>query len=177
MNVEDKRLAALREYHAKRPGKTRNKLTEALDRIESGNTVVLKTGAKLTKTNLCLEAGVSIHTLLIKVKGTKRRRFAEVIKRYDRLVIARRGNKDPGDDKDEKIAELRALCSAANQDKQNMALEIDKLGMDLLKEREEVERLRSFEEQNAALREELRLTEGPVKLRLVGKGKGKKNDR
>lgn len=174
MSVEDKRLAALREYHATRPVKTRNRLTEALDRIESGNTVVLKPGAKLTKTNVCLEAGVSIHTLLIKVKGTKKHRYADVLERYDRLVIAKRSNKESGDDKDEKIAELRALCSAANQDKLNMALEIDKLGMDLLKEKEEVVRLCSLEEQNAALREELRLTQASVKLRLVGKGRGKK---
>jgi hypothetical protein len=174
MSTEDKRLAALRKYHATRPTRTRNKLTEALDRIESGSTIILKPGDKLTKTNVCLEAGVSIHTLLTKDMETKKHRYADVLRRYDRLVIAKRRNKESGDDKDEKIAELRALYSAANQDKLNMALEIDNLGMELLKEREEVERLRSFEEQNASLREELRLAQGPVKLTVVGKGKRNK---
>ena len=41
MIVEDKRLAALRKHHAQRPVITRSKLMEALDRIESGRTVVI----------------------------------------------------------------------------------------------------------------------------------------
>jgi hypothetical protein len=169
MSTEDRRLAALREYHATRPAKTRNKLTEALDRIESGNTVVLKPGAKLTKTSLCLEAGVSIHTLLVRDKKTRRRRYDDLINRFDQLVIDNRGKEVRGDDRDQKIAELKGLNSAANQDKLNMALEIDRLGNEVLKANEEIARLSSLEEQNAELREEIRRMQAPSKLRVVSK--------
>lgn len=174
MSTEDRRLAALREYHAKRPEMTRSKLTEALDRMESGNTVVVRQGAKLNKANLCREAGVSIHTLLTKEVATGKRRYADVLERLERLTAARRGKDTSGDDKDAKIAELRALCQAATEDKVRMAREIDSLGMALLREKEEVARLSALEEQNAELREEIRLMQASTKLRLVGKGKGKK---
>ena len=131
MSTESKRLSALREYHAQRIVNTRTKLTEALDRIEADNTVVLEAGSKLTKTNLCLEAGVSIHTLLKKIGKTKRRRFADIISRLETLA-KKKGRKNTGDDKDEKIAELRGALRGAEADKLNMALEIDDIGMKLL---------------------------------------------
>ena len=37
----NKKLAGLRRYHAARPARTRLKLLEALDRMESGHTVVV----------------------------------------------------------------------------------------------------------------------------------------
>lgn len=171
MSVEDKRLAALRKHHAQRPVVTRSKLMEALDRIESGNTVVLESDGKLTKTNLCREAGVNIHTLLVKDGKTGKRRYADVLKRFEALVTAKRRSGKAGDDKDEKIAELRAALRIANEDKVKMAREIDNIGMALLSEREEVKRLSSLDEQNAELREEVRLLKLSTNLRLVGKGK------
>lgn len=174
MSTEGRRLAALREYHRARPIATRNKLSEALDRIQHGKTVVLESGAKLTKTNLCIEAGVSLHTLLVKDKGTKKRRYADVIARFDKLVAAKRAANRSGDAKDEKIAELRAAYTSATEDNANMALEIDRLGMELLKEKEEVARLSSLEEQNAELREEIRRMQPPPGLRLASRKGDKK---
>lgn len=174
MSAEDRRISALREYHSKRPAVTRGKLLEALRRMESGNTVVLNAAAKVNKTNLCLEAGISIHTLLAKDGATGKRKYADVIKRLEKLVTNKRGKNQPGDAKDEKIAELRAAYRAAVEDKVSMAREIDNLGMALLREKEEVVRLAALEAQNADLREEIRLMQASSKLRLVKKRGGKK---
>lgn len=174
MNTEDRRLLALREYHAKRPQATRSKLMEALDRMETGNTITLQPCAKFNKTSLCLEAGVSIHTLLAKDRGTGKRRYADVLELLEKLVVGKRGIRKAGDDRDEKIAELRAAYLAATEDKVRMALEIDNLGMALLREKEDVARLSALEAQNAELREEIRSLQTSAELRLVGKGGGKK---
>ena len=47
MKASAKKLAGLRRYHAERPVKTRLKLLEALDRMESGHTVVVGTGIQV----------------------------------------------------------------------------------------------------------------------------------
>ena len=174
MKPEDRRLLALREYHAKRPEATREKLMEALDRIEHGNTVVLSPSAKLNKTNLCLEAGVCVHTLLAKDRSTGNRRYADVLERLDKLVAEKRRARKSVDDRDEKISELRTACLSLTEDKSKMALEIDRIGMALLREKDEVARLSAVEAQNADLREEIRLMQASAALRLVGKGRGKK---
>ncbi len=44
MRVSAKKLAGLRRYHAERPVKTRLKLLEALDRMNSGYTVMVGPG-------------------------------------------------------------------------------------------------------------------------------------
>lgn len=176
MTVADNRLAALRDYHARRIADTRVKLMEALDRMEAGNTVVLARGAKPTKTNLCREAGVNIHTLLKKIGKTKRRRYEDVLERLAALAAEKNGG-DDDDERDRKIQELRDVVKELEADKANMALEINNLGLELLAAREEIERLRSIEEQNADLREEIRRMQEPAKLRLIGNGKGGKNGR
>ena len=66
MKVSAKKLAGLRRYHAERPVKTRLKLLEALDRMESGHTVVVGPEFKWSKTTLAREAGVNINTLVRK---------------------------------------------------------------------------------------------------------------
>ena len=63
--VSERRIEALRRYHASRPEKTRQKLNEALDRMIAGTTTVLDPkNFKSTKSNLAKEAEISIHTLL-----------------------------------------------------------------------------------------------------------------
>ncbi len=168
MSAEDTRIAALRRYHAERMTRTRSKLAEALDRIEAGNTAVLNASAKLTKTNLCLEAGVSIHTLLTREPESGVLRYADIIERLEQLRRRRRTPKDSDDDRDAKIAELKEAYKVIVEEKLEMALEIDSLGMALLREREEVARLCSIEVQNAELREEIRRMQS-AKLQLVGK--------
>jgi hypothetical protein len=64
-----RKLAGLRRYHAERPAKTRLKLLEALDRMETGRTVVVDSGFKWSKTTLALEAGVNIKTVVRKLSG------------------------------------------------------------------------------------------------------------
>jgi hypothetical protein len=156
MSKDDKRLAALREYHARRIIVTRKKLYEALDRIKSKTTVVIPPKSKLTQKNLALEAEVSESTLIDLDPITGVRRYADVLKclkelRRDntKIIIAQ-------DDKEQKIEELRAELRLVREDKYNQALEIDRLGILLLSKTEEVERLEEVERQNAQLREEIR---------------------
>lgn len=172
MSTEDRRIAGLRAYHAQRPEKTRAKLTEALDRIESTNTAVIKPGARLTKANLCREAGVNIHTLNSKDAGTGERRYADVLGRFEKLTASKRKGDARGDDRDEKIAELRELYRGSEENKTKMAREIDRVGMELLRANEEIARLSALDRQNAELREEIRSMQSSGGLRLVGKGEG-----
>ena len=56
MKTSEKKLVGLRRYHVNRPVKTRLKLLEALDRMESGHTVVVGPGFNWSKTVLAREA-------------------------------------------------------------------------------------------------------------------------
>ena len=69
MKTSEKKLAGLRRYHANRPVKTRLKLLEALDRMESGHTVVVGPEFNWSKTTLAREAGVNINTVVRKLPG------------------------------------------------------------------------------------------------------------
>jgi chromosome segregation ATPase len=117
-----------------------------------------------------------LHTLLSVDPKNGERRYADVLQRIEKLQKPG-GIKEPhGDDKDNKIAELREDIRSLSEDKVMMAREIDRLGMELLESKEEVARLSSLEVQNAELREEIRRMQDHSSLRLVGGGKGGKND-
>ena len=60
MKASDRKLAGLRRYHADRPAKTRLRLLEALDRMESGRTLVVSPDFKWCKATLAREAGVNV---------------------------------------------------------------------------------------------------------------------
>ncbi len=69
MKTSEKKLVGLRRYHVNRPVKTRLKLLEALDRMESGHTVVVGPGFNWSKTVLAREADVNINTVVRKFPG------------------------------------------------------------------------------------------------------------
>src|SRR6266852_6180128 len=106
MRVSAKKLAGLRRYHMSRPVKTRLKLLEALDRMESGQTVIVGPGFSWRKSTLAREAGVNINTVLRKLPGGEWV-FPEINERFESLREKRQPVADSADPRDAKIAELR----------------------------------------------------------------------
>lgn len=137
-----RRIAALRDYHASRPQKTREKLNEAFDRMLAGATVIIDPkNFKLNKATLAKEAGVSIHTLLKKEK-TGERRFADVILRLESEKPNAKIAAKSDDERDQKIAELRSIVAEMGNDKLNLARQLDSVGLELLTTKEEADELR-----------------------------------
>jgi len=122
-----RKLAGLRRYHAERPAKTRLKLLEALDRLETGRTVVVGSGFKWSKTTLALEAGVNVNTVVRKLPGGQWA-FAEINERFEELKCKRLRPAAGGDAREEKIAELRTEVERLKNQNRLLALEIDRLG-------------------------------------------------
>ena len=161
----NKKLAGLRRYHAARPARTRLKLLEALDRMESGHTVVVGREFKWSKTTLALEAGVNVNTVVRKLPGGQWV-FPEINERFDQLKGKRRSTAG-SDPREEKIAELRSEVERLKDQKRLLALEVNRIGEQILQERERADRMAIYEQQNASLREEIRRIQGngeiPVK--------------
>ncbi len=112
-----RRIEALRRYHASRPGKTRQKLNEAFDRMLAGTTVIVDPKHfRLNKATLAREAEISIHTLLKKEK-TGERRFADVIARLESEKPNPKLASKSDDERDQKIAELRCIVADISNDK------------------------------------------------------------
>ena len=154
MKASAKRLASLRRYHAQRPVKTRLKLLEALDRMESGHTVAVGPEFKWSKTTLAREAGVNINTLVRKLPSGQWA-FPEINNRFEELKNKHRHVVTTSDSKDEKIAELRNEVERLREQNRLLALEIHRIGQQILEERERAERMAVYERQNVSLREEI----------------------
>ena len=165
-----KKLAGLRRYHANRPVTTRLKLLEALDRMESSHTIVVGPEFKWSKTTLAREAGVNINTVVRKLPGDEWA-FPEINDRFEALRNGRRVTTTSSDAKDEKIAELRSEVERLREQNRLLALEINRMGKQVLKERETAERMAVYERQNASLREEIRRIQAGrgTPLKLVAK--------
>jgi hypothetical protein len=149
-----KKLVGLRRYHAERPAKTRLKLLEALDRMEGGQTVVVGPEFKWSKTTLAREAGVNINTLVRKLPSGDWA-FPEINDRFEQLRNKRRHVVTGSDLKEEKIAELRSEVEGLREQNRLLALEINRMGQQVLEERGRAERMTVYERQNASLREEI----------------------
>jgi hypothetical protein len=154
MKVSSKKLDGLREYQADRPVKTRLKLLEALDRMETGRTVVVGAGFDWTKTTLAREAGVNVNTVVRKVPGGGWA-FPEINERFEALRQKRRRATTVCDPREEKIAELRNEVGALRKQNRLLALEINRMGRQVLEERERADRMAVYERQNVSLREEI----------------------
>lgn len=138
----DKRIEALRRYHASRPTKTREKLNAALDRLLARTPEVLDPKKiKLNKAGLAREAGVSIHTLLKKEQNGKPR-FQDVLSRLESSQGQRPPLRQTDDERDQKIAELRSMVAEVTDDKLKLARELDRTALQLLKANQEIEELR-----------------------------------
>ena len=168
MRASTKKLAGLRRYHAERPGKTRLKLLEALDRMESGQTVTVGREFKWSKTTLAREAGVNINTLVRKLPSGEWA-FPEINARFEQHKNRHRHVVTASDSRDAKIAELRSAVEMLREQNRLLALEINRMGQLVLEERERAERMTVYERQNASLREEISRIQagGGVPLKVV----------
>ncbi len=162
-----KKLAGLRRYHAERPAKTRLRLLEALDRMESSHTVVVGTDFKWSKATLAREAGVNVNTVLRKVPSGQWA-FPEINERFAQIKSKRLQKADTSDPRDAKIAELRSHVEELKEQKRMLALEINRIGQQILAERERADRMVTYEQQNASLREEIRRLQSAVAPMNVG---------
>jgi hypothetical protein len=160
----NKKLAGLRRYHAARPARTRLKLVEALDRMESGHTVVVGRGFRWSKTTLAMEAGVNVNTVVRKLPGGQWV-FPEINERFEQLKGKRRSTTG-SDPREEKIAELRSEVERLKDQKRLLALEVNRIGEQILQERERADRMAIYEQQNASLREEIRRIQGNGEIPL-----------
>lgn len=154
MKLSARKLAGLRRYHADRPVKTRLKLLEALDRMESGHTVVVGPGFNWSKTTLALEAGVNINTVVRKLPGGGWV-FPEINARFEEIKQKRQRAASGSDLKEEKITELRNEVERLREQNRLLALEINRIGRQVLEARERADRMAVYERQNASLREEI----------------------
>jgi hypothetical protein len=160
----NKKLAGLRRYHAARPARTRLKLLEALDRMESGHTVVVGREFEWSKTTLAMEADVNVNTVVRKLPGGQWV-FPEINERFDQLKRKRRSTTG-SDPREEKIAELRSEVERLKDQKRLLALEVNRIGEQILQERERADRMAIYEQQNVSLREEIRRIQGNGEIPL-----------
>ena len=154
MKALDKKLVGLRRYHRSRRVKTRLKLLEALDRMESSQTVIVGPGFCWSKTTLAREAGVNINTVVRKLSGGEWA-FPEINERFDRLKEKRPPAAGGSDPKDAKIAELRCEIDRLRDQNRQLALEVNRIGRQILEERDRADRLSIYQRQNDSLREEI----------------------
>jgi len=154
VRVSAKKLAGLRRYHAERPVKTRLKLLEALDRMNSGYTVMVGPGFNWSKTTLAREAGININTIVRKLPGGTWA-FPEINERFELLKQTRLRVETATDSKEEKIAKLRNEVERLREQNRQLALEVNRMGRQVLEERDRADRMAIYERQNASLREEI----------------------
>lgn len=154
MKLSARKLAGLRRYHADRPMKTRLKLLEALDRMESSHTVVVGPGFSWSKRTLAREAGVNVNTVVRKLRGGEWV-FPEINERFEELKRKRQRAAGGSDLKAEKITELRNEVDRLREQNRLLALEINRIGRQVLEERERADRMAVYERQNTSLREEI----------------------
>lgn len=170
--TSEKRIIALRRYHASRPIKTAEKLNEALDRMLAGKPVVLDPKKiKFNKAALAKEAGVSIHTLL-KREPNGSLRFGDVLTRLDSCQRKRPVLRPTEDERDQKITELRSMVAELTDDKLKLALELDRTALQLLESNQELKELR--EDNSEQLQELLalrnRVVDHPARAHRKRKG-------
>jgi len=154
MSSVEGKLIGLRRYHAERPARTRSKLLEALDRMERGQTVVVKPGFTWSKTALAREAGININTVVRKLPGGAWA-FPEVNLRFENLRRKRRKAAIANDSNEQMIIELRGQLREVREQNRRLALEVNRLGQRILQERDRADKMAAYEKQNALLRDEI----------------------
>jgi hypothetical protein len=169
MRTLDKRVAALRRYHLDRTARTRSKLLHALDRMEDGKTRVIAPGFDWSKVSLAREAGVNINTVVRKISGGGWA-FPDVNDRFDKLKRERSRSVTAFDAKKQVVVELRCEVEKLRKENRRLALEVNRIGRQVLDERDRADRMNEYERQNTSLREEIN------RIRLVRptKARGKR---
>jgi hypothetical protein len=169
MRTLDKRVAALRRYHLDRTARTRSKLLHALDRMENGKTRVIAPGFDWSKMSLAREAGVNINTVVRKISDGWWA-FPDVNDRFDKLKRERSRSMTAFDAKKQVVVELRCEVEKLRKENRRLALEVNRIGRQIIDERNRADRMKEYERQNTSLREEIN------RIRLVRptKARGKR---
>jgi len=154
MRTLDKRVAALRRYHLDRTARTRSKLLHALDRMEDGKTRVIAPGFDWSKVSLAREAGVNINTVVRKISDGGWA-FPDVNDRFDKLKRERSRSVTAFDAKKQVVVELRCEVEKLRKENRRLALEVNRIGRQVLDERDRADRMNEYERQNTSLREEI----------------------
>jgi len=154
MRTLDKRVAALRRYHLDRTARTRSKLLHALDRMEGGKTRVIAPGFDWSKVSLAREAGVNINTVVRKISDGGWA-FPDVNDRFDKLKRERSRSVTAFDAKKQVVGELRCEVEKLRKENRRLALEVNRIGRQVLDERDRANRMNEYERQNTSLREEI----------------------
>jgi hypothetical protein len=154
MRTLDKRVAALRRYHLDRTARTRSKLLHALDRMANGKTRVIGPGFDWSKVSLAREAEVNINTVVRKISDGGWA-FPDVNDRFDKLKRERSRSVTVFDAKKQVVVELRCEVEKLRKENRRLALEVNRIGRQVLDERNRADRMKEYERQNASLREEI----------------------
>jgi hypothetical protein len=167
------KLVGLRRYQAGRPVQTQTKLLEALERMKSGRTLVVKPGFSWSKTTLAREAGVNINTVVRKLPSGEWA-FPEVNQSFERLKQKLLRATAATDMEEKRAADLLREVKELREQNRQLALEVNRLGRLILHERDRADRMTVYEKQNISLREEITTAEGRGR---AARGCSKKNQR
>lgn len=154
MTKSAKHLAGLRQHYARRRITTRSKLLDALERMESGQTRVVLSNFSWSKTALAREACVNINTVVKKLPSGKWA-FPEVNERFEMHKRERMCSLSIANVKEQKIIELRLEVERLGKENRRLALEVNRIGRQLLEERYRADRMAEYERQNLSLRKEI----------------------
>jgi len=169
MRTLNRRVAALRRYQLDRTARTRSKLLHALDRMENGKTCVIAPGFAWTKVSLAQEAGVNINTVVRKISAGGWA-FPDVNDRFEKLKRERSRSVTVSNVKDQAVVELRCEVQDLRKENRRLALEVNRIGRQIIDERNRADRMKEYERQNTSLREEIN------RIRLVRSIKARGKD-
>jgi hypothetical protein len=148
------KLDGLLRYQAGRPVQTQAKLLEALQRMKSGRTLVVKPGFSWSKATLAREASVNINTVVKKLPGGEWV-FPEVNERFERHKRKHLQKREASDKGEKKIATVLSEVMELRKQNRQLTLEVNRLGRLILAERDRADRMVVYEKQNISLREEI----------------------
>ena len=130
----------MRRYHLDRTARTRLKLLHALDRMENGKTHVITPGFDWSKVSLAREAGVNINTVVRKISDGGWA-FPDVNDRFDKLKRERSRSVTAFDAKKQVVVELRCEVEKLRKENRRLALEVNRIGRQVLDERDRADRM------------------------------------
>jgi predicted nuclease with TOPRIM domain len=122
--------------------------------MENGKTRVIAPGFDWSKVSLAREAGVNINTVVRKISDGGWA-FPDVNDRFDKLKRERSRSVTAFDAKTQVVVELRCEVEKLRKENRRLALEVNRIGRQVLDERDRADRMNEYERQNTSLREEI----------------------
>jgi predicted nuclease with TOPRIM domain len=104
--------------------------------------------------SLAREAGININTVVRKISDGGWA-FPDVNDRFDKLKRERSRSVTVFDAKKQVVVELRCEVEKLRKENRRLALEVNRIGRQVLDERNRADRMKEYERQNASLREEI----------------------